>query len=331
MVPTVITTGSGGSSSSSQLAQSAQATSVQSNEWQGGDSKTPRLAAREVSLQSRGFDKEVIVRLTKPHAPSTELIYDGKWRIWTAWCIRNGVDCYNPPVAKVADFLQFLFNVQKVEYSTLAGYRSMLSGALGHTGLNLGQDRDLSDLMLSFKHIRPPKSRVFPDWDLSMILWTLSEHPFEPMFDEKVSLQFVTWKTAFLVLLAAGARRGEIHVIPYKNVSYDMDFTHVTLRPSERFITKTQIRTGSRPKSFRIPSLQKELPSDLSLDRKRCPCRAIKYYFRRVEPIRKKDPSKSLFFVSFDPRKKGDIHKNTVWLDFSTYQILLQSAREESP
>jgi len=28
----------------------------------------------------------------------------------------------------------------------------------------------------------------------------------------------------FLVLLAADARRGEIHVIPYMIVSYDMDF-----------------------------------------------------------------------------------------------------------
>jgi len=45
-----------------------------------------------------------------------------------------------------------------------------------------------------------------------------------PFFHEKVSLQFVTWVTAFLVLLAAGARRGEIHVIPYMIVSYDMDF-----------------------------------------------------------------------------------------------------------
>jgi len=49
-----------------------------------------------------------------------------------------------------------------------------------------------------------------------MILWTLSGHPFEPMFDEKVFLQFITWKTTFLVLLAAGARRGEIHDIPCK-------------------------------------------------------------------------------------------------------------------
>jgi len=88
------------------------------------------------------------------------------------------------------------------------------------------------------------------------------------MFDEKVFLQFVTWKTAFLVLLAAGDRRSGIHDIPYKKCSCDKDFTQVTLRPSERFITKSQIRTGSRPKSFRILSLQKELPRDLPLDRK---------------------------------------------------------------
>jgi len=119
-----------------------------------------------------------------------------------------------------------------------------------------------------------------------------------------------------LILLAAGARRGEIHDIPYKKFSCDKDFTQVTLRPSERFITKTHIRTGSRPKSFRIYSLQKDLPRDLPLDRKSWPCRVIRFYIRRVEPIRKRDTSKSLFFVSFDPRRKGDILKNTLsgWL-----------------
>jgi len=113
------------------------------------------------------------------------------------------VDFYSPSIAKVADFLSFLFNDQKIEYTTLAGYRSMLSGALVHTGLDIGCNKDLSDLMLSFKHSRFPSSKVFPGWDLSLVLWTLSEPPFEPMFvDSKVSMQFVTWKTVFWVLLA---------------------------------------------------------------------------------------------------------------------------------
>lgn len=189
----------------------------------------------------------------------------------------------------------------------------MLSGALSHTGLDIGHDKDLSDLMLSFRHSRPPRSRLFPDWDLSLILWSLTEPPFEPMFDEaKVNMKFLTWKTVFLTLLAAGARRGEIHAVPFKNVSYDKEFSHITLRPSESFIAKTQVKTGTRLRSFRIPSLSECLDKELTFDRKLCPCRSMKHYLKRTEPVRKSDPSKSLLFVSFDPRKKGDIMKNTI-------------------
>ena len=292
--------------------QPTETTSVSQVPYQAGEPKVARMASREVDLQNRGFDSEVISRVVKPHAVTTEAIYDGKWKIWLCWCTRNDVDCYNPSISKIADFLDFLFKVQKVEYSTVAGYRSMLSGALVHTGLNIGHDRDISDLMLSFRHSRPPRSRVYPDWDLALVLWSLTEFPFEPMFDEKVSMQLVTWKTAFLVLLASGGRRGEIHDIPFRNVSYDKDFSHVTLRPSEHFVAKTQVRTGVRLKSFRIPSLQSVLSEDLPLDRKLCPCRAVKHYIKRSEPLRKKDPLKQLFFVSHDPRKKGDICKNTL-------------------
>ena len=154
LVSTVISTHSGQTSSSSSLAKPTQAASVQSVQSQGGDSQTPCLAAREMSLQVTGFQSEVIQKLTKPHAPSTEAIYDGKWKSWSLWCTKNRVDCYNPSIAQIADFLQYLFATQKVEYSTVAGYRSMLSGALFHTGLNVGQDKDLSDLMLPLrKHV----------------------------------------------------------------------------------------------------------------------------------------------------------------------------------
>ena len=313
MVPQTSTTSSQGPNSVTSQTISHQTTLDRYLSQSSGSSQPPRMASREVDLQSRGFESSVIQRVVKPHAQTTESIYDGKWKAWVAWCTRNGVDVYSPSIAKVADFLSFLFNEQKIEYSTLAGYRSMLSGALFHTGLDLGHNKDLADLMMSFKHSRPPRSKVFPDWDLSLILWTLSEPPFEPMFDEsKVSMQFVTWKTVFLVLLAAGVRRGELHAIPYKNVSYDKDFTHVTLRPSESFITKTQIKTGNKLKPFRIPSLTSVLGNDLQLDRKLCPCRALKHFIKRSEPVRKSDPTKTLLFVSYDPRKKGDICKNTI-------------------
>jgi len=48
----------------------------------GGGAQPPHMASREVDLQSRGFQSTVIERVVKPHAQSTESIYDGKWRAW---------------------------------------------------------------------------------------------------------------------------------------------------------------------------------------------------------------------------------------------------------
>ena len=293
--------------------KSAEATAIKHISQPASDAEPTRMASREVDLQSRGFEASVIDRVVKPHALSTESVYDGKWKRWVHWCTKFEIEVHKPSVANIADFLSYLFSEQKVEYSTIAGYRSMLSGALSHTGLDIGHDKDLSDLMLSFRHARPPRSKIFPDWDLSLVLWSLTEPPFEPMFDEaKVNMKFLTWKTVFLTLLAAGARRGELHAVPFKNVSYDKEFSHLTLRPSESFIAKTQVKTGSRLRAFRIPSLLECLDKDLVYDRKLCPCRSMKHYLKRTESVRKSDPSKSLLFVSFDPRKKGDIMKNTI-------------------
>lgn len=313
LVPNSESVVQGETCSASSVGNSSKATKVKNIPPEYRDSQPARMAAREKHLKDKGFEADVVARVVKPHAVTTESIYDGKWRCWIQWCWKSNVDVYSPTLAQVAKFLSYLFAEQKLEFTTIAGYRSMLAGSLFHTGLNIGQDKDLSDLMASFKRSRPPRSRVFPDWDLSLVLWTLTESPFEPMFDEtRVSMQMVTWKTAFLTLLASGARRGEIHAIPFRNVSYDKDFNHVTLRPSDEFVTKTQVRTGNRLKPFKIPALSSVLSDDLSADRKLCPCRAIKFYLKRTESIRKMDDKKTLFFVSFDPRKSGDICKNTL-------------------
>jgi len=251
--------------------------------------------------------------ITTPHASSTQNVYDGKWKVWEAWALSRGVDPSNPSIPQVCSFLEHQFSTQKLEYRTLSGYRSMLSGALQHTKLNIAFDPDVAALMRHFRVVRPPRARPFPAWDLSLVLWSLCEPPFEPMHDaSKVSLQMVTWKTVFLVLLASGARRGEIHAIPFKNVSYDKEFRHVTFRPSESFVAKTQVSTGRRLPSFRIPSLRHVLEGGLDKDKNLCPCRAVQHYIQRSQSVLRQDPSKQLFFVSFDSRKKGDICKNTI-------------------
>ena len=73
----------------------------------------------------------------------------------------------------------------------------MLSEALVSTSLNIGLVKVISDLMQSLERSRPPR-------DVSLVLWILSEPPFEPMFiKSKISLQMIIGKTVILVLLAS--------------------------------------------------------------------------------------------------------------------------------
>ena len=53
------------------------------------------------------------------------------------------------------------------------------------------------------------KDRSIPSWDLSLVLLALIKPPFEPLKD--APLKILTFKTVFLMTLASGRRRGEVH------------------------------------------------------------------------------------------------------------------------
>lgn len=188
----------------------------------------------------------------------------------------------------------------------------MLASALKHhSGINVGKDQDLSDLIQSFEQERPPRSSLQPKWDLTFVLWSLTQPPFEPIKDaDKVHLKFLTWKTCFLLLLASGARRGELHAIKIKNVTYNDREGTLTLKPSPEFISKTRLAKGAQIlQPYIIPSLCKILPTEEETDRALCPVRCTKVYMNRTKDHRKE---KQLLLISCLPHHKGDIKINTI-------------------
>ena len=74
---------------------------------------------------------------------------------------------------------------------------------------HITHNADLHRLLSSFHRDRPESSRNLPKWNLSVVLNELTKAPFEPMKD--TDLKHVTLKTAFLLALASGKRRSEIH------------------------------------------------------------------------------------------------------------------------
>ena len=100
--------------------------------------------------------------------------------------------------------------------STIDGYRTAIVGTLGPAGRHIAQNSDLHWLLSSF-HRDQKSSRNLPKWNLSVVLNELTKVPFEPMKD--TDLKHLTLKTAFLLALASGKCRSEIHAWVAKKIS----------------------------------------------------------------------------------------------------------------
>ena len=146
-----------------------------------------------------------------------------------------------------------------------------------------------------------------------MVLHALTKQPFELM--GKASLKLLTFKTVFLLTLASGKRRSEIHAWTYSSLSYKENWPQVTLAPSTSFLVKNQLASDGRTavKPVVIPALKPHLDSTLTQDRSLCLVRALKYYLDRTKDLRK---NKNLLLVAIKEGFTRDISRATIssWL-----------------
>jgi len=151
-----------------------------------------------------------------------------------------------------------------------------------------------------------------PPWDLQLVLQGLTGPLFEPM--AVAPLKFVTLKTVFLLGLASGSRRSEIHAWTKRGVRFSADKKSVYLAACSTFLAKNQSASvaSTHFEPVVVPALAHTLERTLS-DRTLCPIRALKYYTDRSESVRK-DQQK--LFVSFKAGFVQEIRPATIssWL-----------------
>ena len=176
----------------------------------------PRASANCVSYLQRsahhaGFSAAVARQLTNCRRRSMRVNHQAKWAVYRAWCHRHGHSVSRPMVSKVAGFPLYLRRSLSLSYSSIASYRSMLSGVFRFVLPELSSHFVLHDLLRSFRLERPlPSSRV-PPWDLLRVLHFLHGPPFEPL--DSCSLRDLTQEVLFLVSLATARRVGELQVV----------------------------------------------------------------------------------------------------------------------
>ena len=156
----------------------------------------------------------------------------------------------------LADFLIFLFEEKKLAPVSVKGYKLAISSRLKHlSSVDFSSDPVLSNLIKSMELEKPVVSKVVPHWDLSLVLDCLKESSFEPM--SSCSLKCLTKKTIFLIALASGRRRSEIHALSASSGSVNFSVDRVKLHFIPGFLAKNQVPSVAGI-PLEIPSLSRD-------------------------------------------------------------------------
>lgn len=251
-----------------------------------------RMAAMQQQMQASGISESVARRIYSAKRPSTNNLYDYRWKSWLDWCGCREVDPFSPTVN---DFGEFLISLHDKNFSpaTVKGYRSAISTTLKQVSrIDFSNQPILSDVVRSFELERPRTKAHFPKWDLAVVLTTLVSDIFEPL--QTCGFKELTFKTVFLTALATGRRRSEIHAFSATDAQFSDGSVSLCTFPG--FLAKNQLPSVvSCPIS--VPSLKGQDVNPLL-----CPVRALRIYLERVNPRRK--GRKRLFISHLDSYEK---------------------------
>ena len=286
----------------------AQTTTEQPIPHSPGIPQPSRLVSRSTILQNQGFTAEVADRIAAPQRLSTRAIYASKWAVFQRWCAHEQVDFRAPSIKDICNFMCFLFKEKKRRPSTIEGYRTAIADTLGNTPLDISNNPEIARLIASFHRDKPKASRSIPTWNLSLVLHQLKQPPFEPL--EEASLKYATWKTVFLLALASGKRRSEIHAWTMDGLLCLGDWDQIQLTPSPIFIAKNQLaREGTQTISPVVIPALKTTQDDRDTDILLCPVRALSIYLKLTAELRQ---DKTLLFISYKQGHSKDILCSTI-------------------
>ena len=271
--------------SASSSGRSALSISGSSISHEPQDASSSRMAFIERSVREKEFSPKIASRIAKARRPSTQIVYNAKWNVFSNWCKSRSCNPEQPSMNNLASFFLHLFEEKNLAVSTIKGYRSMISNTLKFKGgESIGCNPFLSELIRSFELERPVSRNLTPKWDLSCVLWSLTKLPYEPL--SEASIKFLTMKTVFLLAFATARRRSELHALSVEEgcLRFNKTDGSVSLLCQPGFLAKNQL-PHVLPEPINVPSLANSCGND-DTDRVLCPVRSLKYYLKRVKPLR---------------------------------------------
>ena len=211
--------------------------------------------------------------------------------------------------------------------STIGGYRTAIGKVLKETqNLDIGGDQGLSGLLRNFERDVGVRKDKLMGWNLPLVLKVLSGAPFEPL--HLAEMKYLTFKTVFLLALATGARRSELHALRSDRVHTQESTGDLLIYTDVNFLAKTEVvdRGGDVCQPVVVRSLTRFV-GHLDEERVLCPVRAVRHYLRRTSEFR---GDRKRLFVAFKKGYSQDIVKNTVsgWIKKTVLRCYELSSKE---
>ena len=276
------------------------------------DTESPPVVHPGKRLQELGFSEKVIERILNSRAASTNKQYKSKWLYFTHWATESGRNPLQASLPLLSEFLVHIFNERNVSVRTVKNYRSAISF---HWKSLVGyeipeQDPVLTDLFRSFQRERPIPQRHIVQWDIHLVLRYLQSPRFRN--GENISDKDLTLKTTFLLALASGKRRSEIHALN-KEVEWLQQGTSraVRLSPDPTFVSKTHLSSGGigALKPFvisQVPDTETASDDNSQL----CVVRTLECYLHRTEKYRTRNQNRLI--ISFQRGTDRDVKEQTI-------------------
>jgi len=177
--------------------------------FEAGSVPTSRVEVVKSSLRGRGFSERIAKLVSTAKRPSTEAVYQCHWKAWVRWAAERDCNPMAPTVNDLAEYFLYLVQERKLKVQTVKSHRSSIFTTLRQCGRrDFSSNLVLHDLLKSLQST-VERPTILPKWDVFLVLHALKGPPYEPL--RFASLRSLTWKTLFLVSLAACRRISEIH------------------------------------------------------------------------------------------------------------------------
>ena len=230
--------------------------------------RSRRVALIQDILKQYNFPDTVVDMAADPLRDSSSNVYNSQWKAFARWANDKGIQSKDLSNVTLAEYLVHLFMENK-QVNTIKVHRASIASVLKMLNPPTALQEDTKHNIIRRMSILHPRTQeVLPRWHLSIVLNGLMKPPFAINgSDKNLSSELLSYKTAFLVALATGARGSEL--VPLSRTPHILDFKtlgsgvkQVSIRMVPKFIPETQ-RPELIPKLLEFPGIANLFPKIL--------------------------------------------------------------------